>query len=214
MMRELLRKAPICAILRNVPSELLETYGETVFRGGIRMFEVAMNSQDGPRQIERLKQHFKDRPEVKVGAGTVTTPDRCREAEMAGADFFLTPSVSEYTLKFCRERQISLLPGVMTPSDVALCLEYGYTVMKLFPAGDLPPRYIDSLKGPFDGTDYVAVGGVNRENVRAFFDRGFIGVGIGGNLIPEEYVIEGRWDLAEYFVRDLVKAAGCNNPQF
>lgn len=206
-MREWLKRAPVCAILRNIPQSVLRDYAEAVYQGGIRMFEVAMNSEDGPAQIESLKRQFERRPEVKIGAGTVTTPKRCLEAEQAGADFFLTPSVSEKTLEFCREKKIPLLPGVMTPSDVAVCLEYGYTVMKLFPAGELPAGYMNSLKGPFDGTDYVAVGGVNRDNIRRLFETGFIGVGIGSSLIPKEVVKNRSWGQAEACVRELLQQA-------
>ena len=206
-MREWLKEAPICAILRNVPQEVLREYAEAIFRGGIRMFEIAMNSENGAEQIESLKRQFENRPEVKIGAGTVTTMARCQEAELAGADFFLTPSVSEKTLDYCRNKKIPLLPGVMTPSDVAVCLEYGYTVMKLFPAGDLPDGYIHSLKGPFDKTDYVAVGGVNRNNIRRFFHQGFIGVGVGSSLIPPKYVKEKSWIQAEEYVRELLLSA-------
>ena len=57
--------------------------------------------------------------------------------------------------------------------------------------------YIKSLKGPFDGTEYVAVGGVNLENIRAFFDHGFIGAGIGSALTPKEAVQRGDWNRIE-----------------
>ena len=93
-MREWLKEAPICAILRNVPQEVLREYAEAIFRGGIRMFEIAMNSENGAEQIESLKRQFENRPEVKIGAGTVTTMARCQEAELAGADFFLNSSAS------------------------------------------------------------------------------------------------------------------------
>ena len=97
------------------------------------------------------------------------------------------------------------MPGVMTPTDVALCLSYGYDTMKLFPAGDLPMGYIKSLKGPFSGTEYVAVGGVGPANIQQFFDAGFIGVGIGSSLAPKNLVQEGRWDEVTQYVATLVK---------
>ena len=93
---------------------------------------------------------------------------------------------------------------MLTPTDVAVCLEYGYTIMKLFPAGDMPPSYIKSLKGPFDGTEYVAVGGVDAGNIKTFLDNGFIGVGIGSNLIPKEYVKNDAWDKASEYVKGIV----------
>ena len=77
--------------------------------------------------------------------------------------------------------------------------------MKLFPAGDLPENYIKSLKGPFDGTEYVAVGGVNAGNIGNFFERGFIGVGMGQNMVPREYVEKKQWEEASAYVRGLVQ---------
>lgn len=199
MMKELLKEHKICAIMRNVSLENTIEYARAVFEGGVSMFEIALNSQDACHQISMLRKEFEKEP-VLIGAGTVTTQERCRKAEEAGAQFFLTPSVSVQTMEYCRKHAIPLLPGVMTPTDVAVCLEYGYDVMKLFPAGDLPEGYIKSLKGPFDNTEYVAVGGVTRENIRSFFQRGFIGVGIGSNLIPAEYVKKRLWREAASYV--------------
>ena len=202
-MRIILENNKICAIMRNVPLEKTISYAEAVYQGGIQMFEVAMNSGDGVKQIDMLRRHFGEK--AYVGAGTVINIERCKDAKAAGAQFFLTPSVSVVTLEYCRKNEIPLLPGVLTPTDVAVCLEYGYSVLKLFPAGDMPMGYIKSLKGPFDGTDYVAVGGVKADNIRNFLDHGFIGVGIGSNLIPKEYAAADAWDKASDYVRNLVK---------
>lgn len=198
-MREILQNNPICAIMRNVPMQKALPYANAAYRGGVKMFEVAMNTEDGAKQIELLRQEFGD--EVYVGAGTVINEKRCRMAEEAGAQFFLTPNVAEVTLRYCKEREIPLLPGVFTPTDVGVCLDYGYTVMKLFPAGDMPMSYIKSLKGPFDTTDYAAVGGVKLENIADFMKAGYIGVGIGSNLIPKDMIAADDWDAAASYVK-------------
>ena len=202
-MKTIIQNNPVCAILRGVdPSKVLD-YAKAVYAGGIRMFEVAMNSEGAADQIDQLRTAFGDT--AWVGAGTVTTPERCEAAKASGAQFFLTPSATVSTLEFCREQGIPLLPGIMTPTDVAVCLSYGYTTMKLFPAGDLPMGYIKSLKGPFDGTEYVAVGGVSPANIRQFFDAGFIGVGIGSSLAPKELVKAGQWDQVTDYIINLME---------
>lgn len=202
-MKKILEHNKICAIMRNVPLEKTLDYAEAVYNGGIRMFEVAMNSHDAVRQIEMMRRRFGD--EAYVGAGTVITQARCEAARQAGAQFFLTPSATVGTMEFCRRYDIPLLPGVLTPTDVAVCLEYGYSIMKLFPAGDMPPSYIKSLKGPFDGTEYVAVGGVSVDNIGEFLAQGFIGVGIGSSLIPKEYVKNNEWEKASEHIRKIVE---------
>ena len=131
--------------------------------------------------------------------------ERAEAAKAAGAQFFLTPSATVSTMEFCRTYDIPLLPGVMTPTEVAVCLSYGYTTMKLFPAGDLPMSYIKSLKGPYDDTDYVAVGGDSPANIAQFFKAGFIGVGIGSSLAPKEYTAAGQWDKVTEYVAALVR---------
>lgn len=206
-MREILQNNPICAIMRNVPMQKALPYAIAAYRGGVKMFEVAMNTEDGARQIEMLRQEFGD--EVYVGAGTVINEERCRMAKEAGAQFFLTPNVAEVTLRYCKERDIPLLPGVFTPTDVGICLDYGYTVMKLFPAGDMPMSYIKSLKGPFDTTDYVAVGGVKLENIADFMKAGYIGVGIGSNLIPKDMVKADDWEAAASYVKKYCEYCKC-----
>lgn len=200
-MEHILKDNKICAIMRNIPLEKTMDYARAVCRGGIRMFEVAMNSDDAVRQIEMMREKLGD--SIYVGAGTVTTLERCEAAKAAGAQFFLTPSAVSVTMEFCRNHDIPLLPGVMTPTDVSVCLEYGYKIMKLFPAGDMPPSYIKSLKGPFDGTEYVAVGGVNADNVQDFLAQGYIGVGIGSSLIPKEYIRDSRWDEAAEYIKNI-----------
>ncbi len=194
-MKELWKTYRVCAILRGIPWGQLFTYVQTAIDGGIHLFEIAMNSQDGEQQIKAVKKEFGD--SICVGAGTVTTLERCRAAADAGAEFFLTPCVNRNVLEFCAENKIPILPGVMTPTDVSVCMEYGCSVMKLFPAGSLPKGYIKSLKGPFDGTEYVAVGGVKPENAADFVKQGFLGAGIGSNLISKEYIESGNWREAK-----------------
>lgn len=204
-MKTILENNRICAIMRNVPLRSTLNYVKSAYEGGISMFEVAMNSSEAVEQIEIMRDAFDGK--IWVGAGTVINPERCQLARAAGAQFFLTPSVTISTLEFCRKYDIPLLPGVLTPTDVAVCLEYNYTIMKLFPAGDMPPSYIKSLKGPYDGTEYVAVGGVKPENISDFLKQGYIGVGIGSNLMPKEYLENEQWDKAREYVEKLVKAA-------
>lgn len=197
-MKHILNQCPVVAILRNLPEDLLIPYAESILRGGISVFEVAMNTPDGAGQISALKEHFKE--SVTVGAGTATTIERIDSALQAGAQFFLTPSVDESILRYFRKKDLDLLPGVMTPSDVALCIKYNYRIMKLFPAGDLPLSYIKSLKGPFEDTDYVAVGGVRGDNLHTFFEHGFIGAGLGSSLIPHHFLEERDWQGASRYI--------------
>lgn len=204
--REILKVNPLLAILRNVEDGKLEQYVQTVMDGGVSFFEVALNSKNALGQIRKLKERFQN--DILVGAGTVITEELAKNAMEAGADFLLSPSTDIQVLKYCDENQIAFLPGAMTPSEVTTCMSYGYRDIKLFPAGEMPMSYVKSLKGPLDGTEYVAIGGVNEENIQEFFKNGYIGVGLGSNMMPKDIVEREEWNVGTEYVRGLVKKIG------
>lgn len=94
-----------------------------------------------------LRTHFGDR--CTVGAGTAITVERCKAALDAGAQFLLTPGTPLDVFSYCAENDIALLPGVLTPTDVATSLQFGYKTMKLFPAGQhAPPTTSRTCRAP------------------------------------------------------------------
>jgi len=200
--RKVVTDNPLLAIMRNVPLEKTIPYVDAIYRGGVSFFEVAMNSKDACEQISLISKHFGDK--ILVGAGTAITIDRVQSAVSAGAKFLLTPSCDSDVVLYCEANNISLIPGVMTPTDVSFCYKHGFKTLKLFPAGDLPKGYVKSLKGPLDDTEYMAVGGVNKDNIADFFADGFIGVGLGSAILPKKYVEENRWDDGSEYVSNML----------
>lgn len=201
-MYEIVAKHPLLAILRNVPLEQTLDYAGAAMRGGAAFFEVALNSPNALEQITLLRKHFGDR--CLVGAGTAITVEKCKASLDAGAQFLLTPGTPVDVFEYCASNHVALLPGVLTPTDVAVSLEFGYRTMKLFPAGSMPPQYIKDLKGPFSGTHYVAIGGVSPGNIRRFFEAGYLGVGLASSLMPREAAAAGDWDACAAYVKSLV----------
>ncbi len=202
-MKEIISKNSLLAIMRNVPIEQTIDYAQALINGGVCLFEVALNSPCAYQQISLLNNFFGEK--ICVGAGTAITVERAEKAIAAGASFLLTPGTPISVFEYCNQHDIKLLPGVLTPTDVAISLSYGYNVMKLFPAGDMPRGYIKSLKGPFDDTEYIAIGGVSIDNISEFLQNGFLGVGLGSNIMPKEVVAQGDWDAGTAYVKSLVE---------
>ncbi|MDR2391896.1 MAG: bifunctional 4-hydroxy-2-oxoglutarate aldolase/2-dehydro-3-deoxy-phosphogluconate aldolase [Planctomycetota bacterium] len=202
--REKFRQSPALAILRNIPLEKTVPYAQAIFAGGIRLFEVAMNSANGLEQIGMIRRHFGD--SADVGAGTVLSEDMALAARDAGASFMLAPSCPVEMLDWCRKSGTPFLPGVLTPTEACLCLSRGFSTMKLFPAGDMPMSYVRSLKGPLDQSEYVAIGGVTPTNAPEFIRAGYLGVGLGGGLVPKSCLEESDWIKAETAVRNMIVA--------
>ena len=197
----LVSQHPLLAILRNVPLEKTVDYAEAAVQGGVPFFEVALNSPHALEQITMLRTHFGDR--CAVGAGIAIITELCQAALDAGAQFLLTPGTPLDVFAYCAERDVPLLPGVLTPADVATSLQFGFSTMKLFPAGSMPRRYVKDLQGPFDGTSYVAIGGVTPANIREFFDAGYISVGLASSLMPKDAVAKNDWEACAAYVRGM-----------
>lgn len=202
-MKQIIAENPILAIMRNVPKEIAIDYAKAISDGGVKFFEVALNSKDALEEIEMLKNYFGEN--AYIGAGTAITVERAESAVKSGAQFLLAPSTDIDVLSWCAKENVSILPGALTPTDVSTCVRYGFNVIKLFPAGDMPNGYIKSLKGPFDDTDYVAIGGVNKDNISLFLKQGYIGVGLGSNILPKEAVLKRDWALASDYVKSLLQ---------
>ncbi|TAH72759.1 MAG: bifunctional 4-hydroxy-2-oxoglutarate aldolase/2-dehydro-3-deoxy-phosphogluconate aldolase [Anaerolineaceae bacterium] len=202
-MINIIKKNPLISIMRNIPLEHTLDYAQAVYNGGIKAFEVAFNSEHAAKQIAMLRNHFGD--SAIIGAGTTITLERVQLALDAGAQFLLTPSTNIKVLEYAQKNNIPLLPGVMTPTDVDICCSYGFKTLKLFPASSQPSSYIASLKGPFDDTEYVAVGGVSADNLNTFYENGFIGAGIGSNLIPQKLLASHDWEGATQHIQHIVK---------
>ena len=192
-LKDLIKKFPIIAILRNTPDKDLEDYINCLYEGGLRSFEVSFTTQNAVSQLKWMKQNMPKG--TIIGAGTILTEKNAAMAIDAGADYLLSPSTDEKILRYCRDNKIRFMPGVYSPSDVSACLEYGYSTLKLFPAGHLPNGYIKSLKGPFPDTEYVAVGGVSPTITIEYIDEGFVGVGIGSSLIDKKLLEEKSWAM-------------------
>lgn len=201
-MKEMVIDHPLLAIMRNVPLEKTLDYAQALLDGGVNFFEIALNSKNGLKQISMLTQKFGDK--ALIGAGTAVRVDLAKAALDAGAQFLLTPSTPVDVLEYCQKNEVKFLPGVLTPTDVEICLRYGFDTLKLFPAGDMPRSYVKSLQGPFDTTNYVAIGGVTPENIPTFFEAGCIGVGLGSNVMPKEAVAKNDWETCVKYVAELV----------
>ncbi|HEY0118883.1 MAG TPA: bifunctional 4-hydroxy-2-oxoglutarate aldolase/2-dehydro-3-deoxy-phosphogluconate aldolase, partial [Cellulomonas sp.] len=123
-------------------------------------------------------------PGLRVGAGTVLTPDEVTAAADAGAEFVLSPDTREQVIRATKRLGLFSIPGALTPSEVGRAHDAGADVVKIFPAALLGPGYLRELHGPLPDVAFCAVGGVSVANARAFLDGGAVCVGVGSALLP------------------------------
>src|SRR6202162_614085 len=186
----------IVPVVRTSSAESAILAIEAVYRGGIRAAEITMTVPGAVKALEKLADLFGDK--IVLGAGTVLDPETARICMLAGAQFFVTPSLKIATIEMARRYSKVICPGALTPTEVLTAWEAGADVVKVFPCGNVGgPKYIKALRGPFPHIAMVPTGGVNLETAGEFLKAGACAVAVGGELVDGKSIKEGRFDIIE-----------------
>lgn len=147
--------------------------------------EVAMNTSGAADIIARLVEEFGE--EVRIGAGTVTTPERARAAAKAGSKFMLSPiCFTPEIFQIARDAGAVTVPAAFSPTEIHSMFEQGADIVKVFPAARLGAKYLSDVQAPLDWMPLMVVGGVNAHNVQEFFDAGASYAGIGSGIFEKD----------------------------
>lgn len=172
--------------------------------GGIRALEITLRTEHGLPAIEALREAL---PEVQVGAGTVLTPAQYRAVESAGAQFVVSPGITEALLDFGLTASVPLLPGISTVSELMQGYAMGYREFKFFPAAVAGgPAALQAFSGPFPDVSFCPTGGIRPENAGEYLALGNV-LGVGGTwLTPERTISSGDWESISQITRDSLTA--------
>ena len=89
---------------------------EAIKAGGVSILEITMTVPGAVQVIEQLVQRFGD--ETVVGAGTVLDPEVANACISVGAKFIVSPALNLETIKYCRDQDVPVMPGALTPTEV------------------------------------------------------------------------------------------------
>src|SRR6266478_2264050 len=167
---------------------------DAIHRGGVRAAEITMTVPGAIHALEKLADRFGS--QIVLGAGTVLDPETARACMLAGAQFFVTPSLKVSTIEMVKRYSKVICPGALTPTEVLTAWEAGADVVKIFPAGNVGgPKYIKALKGPFPQIEMIPTGGVNLETAGDFLKAGACAVAVGGELVDAKSIKEGKFEV-------------------
>jgi 2-dehydro-3-deoxyphosphogluconate aldolase / (4S)-4-hydroxy-2-oxoglutarate aldolase len=193
----------VVPIARTSTAEAAIKAVEAVYRGGIRAAEITMTVPGALKALEKVADQFGD--QIVLGAGTVLDPETARACMLAGAQFFVTPSLNVKTIEMVKRYSKVILPGALTPTEILTAWEAGADAVKVFPAGNMGgPKYIKALKGPFPHIEMVPTGGVNLETTVEFLRAGACAVAVGGELIDAKTIQEGNYQVFEERARQFL----------
>jgi len=199
----------IVPIVRTSSTESAVKAVEAIYAGGIRAAEITMTVPGAVKALEKVADRFGDK--IVLGAGTVLDPETARICMLAGAEFFVTPTLKLSTLEMAQRYSKAILPGAMTPTEILTAWEHGADFVKVFPCGNLGgAKYIKAVKAPLPQVELIPVGGVSLETTADFLKAGAAAVAVGSDIVDGKTIKEGKFEVFEERARkylEVVRAA-------
>lgn len=164
---------------------------QAMANAGLKLVEVVLRTEASLAALKAIKAEL---PDLIVGAGTVTNEVILRQAIDAGADFIITPAVSERLLGYLADCGLPVLPGVSNTGEILMAREFGYTELKLFPAAlSGGARFLSSISSIFQDIQFCPTGGVTLENKMDFLSLDNV-FAVGGTWVAKkDWVESGQW---------------------
>ena len=161
----------IISDLRVVPAVVIDDAAQATMlglamkHGGLPCIEVTLRT---PAALDAIRSLAKIEG-LLVGAGTVTNMTQLQQAIDAGAQFIVTPGLDDEIIRHCQQRDLFIIPGAVTPTEIMRAQNLGLRHVKFFPSniyGGLPA--IEALSGPFPEMRFLPTGGINFTNLATF----------------------------------------------
>lgn len=175
---------------------------EALCAGGLPAAEVTFRTEAAKDSIKAMTTAF---PEMLVGAGSISSVSQARQAVDAGAQFLVSAGFSRKVTEFAVDNNIPIFPGICTPTELMMILEYGLPVAKFFPAeqfGGL--NTIKALSAPFPNIRFMPTGGISPKNVMTYLSEKKV-IACGGSwMVKDSLIKEGDFQKIQQLTQEAV----------
>lgn len=164
---DIMRLAPVIPVLVIEDAADAGTIARALVAGGLKMLEVTLRT---PAALDAIAEMRKVEGAV-VGAGTVLNPGQLEQSLAAGAEFIVSPGLTEPLGRAAIACRIPFLPGIATAGDLMRGLDLGLSHFKFFPAetsGGIPA--LKALAGPFGGARFCPTGGITQAGASSWLE--------------------------------------------
>ena len=158
-----------------------QALADAIVEAGVKVIEITLTTPGAHKIIEKLLKN----KDLLVGAGTVRTVKEVKKMEDIGVSFIVSPNTNEDVIAATKKLNLVSMPGVSTPSEVAIAEESGADILKLFPATILGPDHLKMLREPFPGNRWCPTAGITLDSIPKWFAAGADLVGLGGPVTKD-----------------------------
>jgi 2-dehydro-3-deoxyphosphogluconate aldolase/(4S)-4-hydroxy-2-oxoglutarate aldolase len=202
-LRDQLKGHRVIPVVTITDESLALPLGEALLEGGIGVIEVTLRHKAGIPAIRKLREKL---PEMKVGAGTVTTSLLLQQAHLSGAQFFVSPGLSSVLRESLGG--LAFLPGIATPSEAMEAMLHDLTMLKFFPAASVGGiEMLKHLGSVFPELAFCPTGGITEKTMPDYLKlKNVFAVG-GSWLTPANLIEAGDWKAITEIARRSADAA-------
>ncbi len=185
----------LVAIVRLADLSGAAPLARALLAGGVNALEFTLTNPAALEAIRAVKAGLPDfaAGRAVIGAGTVLDAAAAQASIEAGAQFIVAPNTDLETIELCRQRDVPCMPGALTPTEIVAAWKAGASVVKVFPARAFGPTYLKDIRAPLPQIKLMPTGGVDLDNIGAYFKNGAFAVGLGSNLVDERLIAVGDW---------------------
>ncbi len=126
-----LRAAGVVPVVELPDADLAVPLAEALLAGGLTCVEITFRTPAARDGLAAIREAY---PEILLGAGTVLEEEQVDVAIELGADFAVAPGTSPAVVRHAEQRDLPMLPGTCTPTDVEAARRLGLRLLKFFPA--------------------------------------------------------------------------------
>lgn len=201
-----IRNQKIVPLFYDASFEVSKETVKALYEAGIRAIEYTNRGIQALENFTKLKEISAiEFPGLLLGIGTVKNTKEIDDYARAKADFIITPVISEELVKYSVSKNILLIPGCFTPSDVNIAFQNGLNLVKIFPADALGKNYIRSIQPVFPGMNFMPTGGVNAdtEDINDWLKGGAVAVGLGSSLIKKDFTSQQLTEKVQNLLQQL-----------
>jgi 2-dehydro-3-deoxyphosphogluconate aldolase/(4S)-4-hydroxy-2-oxoglutarate aldolase len=163
---------------------------EALLEGGLGIVEVTLRTPYALDAIELIA----SRLPIRVGASTVLRPTDVTAAKDAGAHFLSSPGLTTDLAAAGIASGLPYLPGAVTPTEVMMARDFGFSFLKFFPAGsfggaDLLRQY--SIN--FHGIGFCPAGSLREEEAADYLALSNVLAVTATWIAPPTLIAAGDW---------------------
>ena len=188
-----IERAGIVAVIRIKEPAKLRAVVDAISEGGVRALEVTMSV---PGAVDLIRDLAPTMPAgFLLGAGTVVDAETANRVIDAGARYIVSPVFRREVITACHRRNIAVMPGCFTPTEILDAWDAGADVVKVFPATALGPGYIKDIRAPLPQVKLMPTGGVTVDNAGEWIRAGAVAVGVGTALLDATAIASGDFSV-------------------